>query len=131
MGYLNKIMLIGNVGGDAEERVGASSNFATFSICTSETYKGKNGEKVTNSEWHDVVAFGKLSDICLKYVKKGTKVYVEGKLTTRKWQANDGEERESKSVVCNDMRLLYSKDSANNNNSRAEAKEEYSDDIPF
>lgn len=101
MAGVNKVILIGNLGQDPEIRhLPSGDSVANVSIATSETWKDKNtGEKQERTEWHRVAFFGKLADVVGKYLTKGSKVYVEGKLRTRKWQANDGTDRYSTEVV--------------------------------
>lgn len=144
---LNKVMLIGNVGQDPEIRVTASGdNVANLSIATSETWKDKQGQQQEKTEWHRVVIFGKLADIVSQYVVKGSKLYIEGKLQTRKWQDQSGQDRYSTEVVLTgfdgQMQMLDSKgsqSSAPQQSSRLERAPEapaapaddFDDDIPF
>ena len=117
MAGLNKAQIIGNVGKDPEIRTAADGRkVATFSIATSETWTDKtSGEKKENTEWHRIVCFNeKLSEIVEKYVKKGSKVYVEGALKTRKWTDNNGIEKYTTEIVLSayrgEIQLLDSKD---------------------
>jgi single-strand DNA-binding protein len=100
-GGINKVILVGNLGQDPEIRYTADGRpIATFSIATSETWKDKNsGERRDKTEWHRVVVFGKLAEICGQYLAKGRQVYIEGKLQTRKWQGQDGQDRYTTEVV--------------------------------
>ena len=100
-GGINKVILVGNLGQDPEIRYTADGRpIANFSIATSETWKDKNsGEKREKTEWHRVVVFGKLAEICGEYLSKGRQVYIEGKLQTRKWQGQDGQDRYTTEVV--------------------------------
>ena len=108
MAGVNKVILVGNVGQDPELR-GTDKPVANVSVATSETWKDKNtGEKQEKTEWHRVVFFGKLAEIVGMYVKKGTKLYVEGKLQTRSWE-QDGVKRYSTEVVANEMQMLDSR----------------------
>ena len=104
-GGINKVILVGNLGQDPEIRYTADGRpIANFSIATSETWKDKNsGERREKTEWHRVVVFGKLAEICGEYLSKGRQVYIEGKLQTRKWQGQDGQDRYTTEVVV-DMR---------------------------
>jgi single-strand DNA-binding protein len=104
-GGINKVILVGNLGQDPEIRYTADGRpIANFSIATSESWKDKNsGEKREKTEWHRVVVFGKLAEICGEYLSKGRQVYIEGKLQTRKWQGQDGQDRYTTEVVV-DMR---------------------------
>ena len=98
---INKVILIGNMGQDPDSRTMPNGNMITrISLATSETWKDRNtGEPQERTEWHRVVFFGKLAEIAGKYLKKGARVYVEGRLQTRKWQGQDGGERYTTEVV--------------------------------
>ena len=100
---INKVILVGNLGQDPEVRYMPNGNaVANFSVATSETWKDKQtGENRDRTEWHRVVVFGKLAEIAGEYVKKGTQVYLEGQLQTRKWQDQAGNDRYSTEVVIN------------------------------
>lgn len=153
---INKVILIGNVGGDPEVRYMPNGNaVTTLSIATSESWKDKQtGDKQERTEWHRVVLFNKLGEIAGEYTKKGSKVYIEGSLRTRKWQDQQGQDRYTTEIVANDMQLLdsrgnanFSDDSApvsrakpsstpqakadNTNNSYPETFADLDDDIPF
>jgi single-strand DNA-binding protein len=106
---VNRVQLIGLLGQDPEVKKFDKGQLAKFSLATSETYKSKQGEKVTETQWHNIVAFGKTAEVLEKYVKKGDKIAVEGKLVTRKWQTNEGENRYSTEVVVNDILMLSNK----------------------
>ncbi|MBK1722496.1 single-stranded DNA-binding protein [Thiocystis violacea] len=101
MAGVNKVILIGNLGADPEVRYMPSGDaVANIRIATSETWKDRNtGEKQERTEWHNVVFFGKIAEIVKQYLRKGSKIYVEGKLRTRKWQTQDGQDRYSTEVV--------------------------------
>ncbi|WP_373506824.1 single-stranded DNA-binding protein [Thiocapsa sp.] len=101
MAGVNKVILIGNLGADPEVRYMPSGDaVANVRIATSDTWKDKNtGEKQERTEWHNVVFFGKIAEIVKQYVHKGSKIYVEGKLRTRKWQGQDGQDRYTTEVV--------------------------------
>ena len=98
---VNKVILLGNLGKDPEIKYMPNGNaVANITLATSETWNDKNsGEKQEKTEWHRVVFFGKLAEIVGQYLKKGSKVYVEGKLQTRKWQGQDGQDRYTTEVV--------------------------------
>jgi len=104
-GGINKVILVGNLGQDPEIRYTADGRpIANFSIATSETWTDKgSGERREKTEWHRVVVSGKLAEICGEYLSKGRQVYIEGKLQTRKWQGQDGQDRYTTEVVV-DMR---------------------------
>ena len=109
-GSVNKVILIGNLGKDPEVRyLENGAVVANFSIATSETYMDKNtGQKVENTDWHDIVVWRGLAEVVEKYVKKGHKVYVEGKLKKRSWQDKEGITRYSTEVIADEMTMLSS-----------------------
>ena len=110
-GSINKVILIGNLGQDPEiKTLPSGSTLASFSIATSESWKDKQtGEKKEQTEWHRCSVFGRLAEVVRDYVPKGTKVYVEGSLHTRKWQDQNGENRYSTEVKVRDLTILSSK----------------------
>ena len=101
MAGINKVILVGNLGRDPEIRYTADGRpIANFPVATSETWNDRNsGERREKTEWHRVVVFGKLAEICGEYLAKGRQVYIEGKLQTRKWQGQDGQDRYTTEVV--------------------------------
>ena len=105
---INKVILIGNLGADPEVRHTQGGNaVANLSLATSETWRDKTtGETRENTEWHRVVMFGRLGEIAGEYLKKGSKVYIEGRLQTRKWQDRDGNDRYTTEIVGNEMQML-------------------------
>lgn len=108
---INKVILVGNLGRDPEVRYTESgSAVANLAIATSETWKDKQtGEQQERTEWHRVVMFNRLGEIAGEYLKKGSKVYVEGKLQTRKWQDKEGQDRYTTEIVGNEMQMLDSR----------------------
>lgn len=106
---LNKVMLIGRAGKDAEVRTTSDSKVALFTLATTEKYRDRNGEVKENTEWHNIVIWGKLADVAEKYVTKGTQLYIEGKLKTEKYTANDGTDRYTTKVYALSMQLLGGK----------------------
>ena len=103
----NKVQLIGNLGNDPEIiNLESGKKLAKFSIATNETYKNAHGEKVTDTQWHSVVAWNKTADIIEQYVTKGKEVAVEGKLTSRSYEDADGVKRYVTEVVCNELLML-------------------------
>ena len=106
----NKVQLIGNLGNDPEViTLDSGKKLAKFSIATNETYKNQQGERVTDTQWHNVVAWGKTAEIVENYVSKGKEVAVEGKLTHRSYEDKEGQKRYATEVVCNELLLLGSK----------------------
>jgi single-strand DNA-binding protein len=108
---VNKVILIGNLGKDPEVRYSPSGQaIANVTIATSESWKDKtSGEKQEKTEWHRVVFFGRLAEIAGEYLKKGSQVFVEGRLQTRKWQDKDGQDRYTTEIVANEMQMLGSR----------------------
>ncbi|MEZ7878242.1 MAG: single-stranded DNA-binding protein [Flavobacteriales bacterium] len=111
MAGINKVILIGNLGRDPEMRYTPNSiAVCSFSVATSETYKDKNsGERITQTEWHNIVLWRGLAETSEKYLRKGSKVYLEGKLKTRKWDDNQGITRYSTEIVADVMQMLDKK----------------------
>src|SRR5438132_14326858 len=110
MASVNKVILIGNLGRDPETRYMPDGGAVTnVSIATTDIWKDKNGEKQEKTEWHRVVFFAKLAEIAGEYLKKGSQVYVEGRLQTRKWQDKDGQDKDSTEVVADRMQMLGSR----------------------
>ena len=108
---INKVILVGNCGNDPETKYLPSGGAVTnLSIATSETWKDKQtGQQQEKTEWHRVVFFNRLGEIAGEYLKKGSKVYVEGRLQTRKWQGQDGQDRYTTEIVANEMQMLDSR----------------------
>lgn len=143
-GTLNKVMLIGHLGDHVKIHYFDNSNcVGRFPLATNETYTNKQtNEKVTNTEWHNIVVRNKAAEICEKYLKKGDRVYIEGRLKTRKWQDDKGNDRYSTEIACTDFTFLTAKneqiqqtpDGAQTNTPAPPAntsKPEGSDDLPF
>jgi single-strand DNA-binding protein len=116
MAGVNKVLLIGRLGRDPEVRYTPDGTaIANFSIATSEEWKDKKtGEKQERTEWHRIVAFRRLGEICGEYLSKGRQVYIEGRLQTRDWQDKDGNKRYTTEIVASQMQMLGSRDSYNN-----------------
>ncbi len=108
---INKVILIGNLGADPEVRYMPSGGaVANVRLATTDSWKDRqSGEQQERTEWHRVVFFGRLGEIAGEYLRKGSKVYVEGRLQTRKWQGQDGQDRYSTEIVANDMQMLDSR----------------------
>jgi single-strand DNA-binding protein len=110
MASVNKVILIGNLGRDPETRYMPDGGAVTnVSIATTESWKDKNGEKQEKTEWHRIAFFGKLAEIAGEYLKKGSQVYVEGRLQTRKWQDKDGQDKYTTEIVADRMQMLGSR----------------------
>ncbi|HPF11502.1 MAG TPA: single-stranded DNA-binding protein [Flavobacteriaceae bacterium] len=110
-GTLNKVMLIGHTGDDVKMNYFEGGGcIGRFPLATNEIYTNRTtGEKVTNTEWHNIVMRNKAAEICEKYLKKGDKIYVEGRIKTRKWQDDQGNDRYSTEIQCTDFTFLTPK----------------------
>ena len=107
---VNKVILVGRLGRDPETRyTGAGQAVCNFTMATDETFKDRNGERQKRTEWHRITVWGKLAEICQQYLKKGTMVYVEGRIQSREWQDKEGQKRTSHDIVANVMRMLSSR----------------------
>ena len=143
MAGVNKVILIGRLGRDPEVRYTPDGTaIANFSIATSEEWKDKGtGEKQERTEWHRIVAFRRLGEICGEYLSKGRQIYIEGRLQTREWQDKDGNKRYTTEIVASQMQMLGSRDMAdstggpgfrkNNIPPGPEFSGSQEDDIPF
>lgn len=149
MASLNKVLLIGNLGKDPEMRAMPNGDaVATFSIATTDTWKDKQGQKQGKTEWHNITMFRGLAEIAGKYLKKGSSVYIEGRLQTRKWQDKTGADRYTTEIIADQMQMLGGKQAGNepqqSNDAppaqrQAAAKQtppsgfvdQFADDIPF
>jgi single-strand DNA-binding protein len=104
---LNKVMLIGRLGRDPELKyTQGGQSVVKFSLATDEAWTDKSGEKKNRTEWHNIVVWGKLGEICNQYLKKGKLVYVEGRIQTRQWEDQSGNKRSTTEIVLNDMSIL-------------------------
>jgi len=139
MSGVNKVIILGNVGKDPETRVTQGGDGVTnISVACTEKYKDKQGEQKEITEWVNVVFFGKLAEIAGKYIRKGSTVYVEGKLKTEKYTDKNGVEKYSTKIIASNMQLVGGKPSADNQgagtvpkNSGAGSGDMPDDDIPF
>jgi len=140
MAGVNKVILIGNLGKDPEVRyLDSGVAVANFSLATTEKYKNKEGERVSQTEWHNIVLWRGLAEIAEKWLKKGSSVFIEGKIRTRKWEDKDGNTRYNTEILADNMTMLGKKDSgttdvvSNDNPSAEESvpQEEKGDDLPF
>ena len=137
MAGINKVILVGRLGKDPEIRSTASGiKVATFSIATSENREDKiSGEKQEKTEWHRIVVFGKLAELCVEYLKKGRQIYLEGKLQTRKWTGQDNNERYTTEIIAQNLQFLGSSGQQgggqNFSGSLPEEPDVPEDDIPF
>jgi single-strand DNA-binding protein len=148
---INKVIIVGFLGKDPEVRYSAQGQaVASVSLATSEVWKDKDsGEKIERTEWHRAVLFGKLAEVAAEYLQKGSQVYMEGRLQTRKWQDRDGSDRYTTEIVVNEMQMLGSRSSSSNSSEtsrpqtqrrgrtaaaaggRSAPPVDFDDDIPF
>jgi single-strand DNA-binding protein len=104
---VNKVILVGRLGRDPETRyTGGGQAVANFSVATDESYKDKNGERQKRTEWHKIVVWGKQAEIAQQYLKKGSLVFIEGRIQSREWQDKEGQKRTSFEIVANNFRML-------------------------
>lgn len=112
---VNRVILVGNLGKDPEVRViEGGTKVASFSLATSEAYKNKNGERVEQTEWHNIVAWRGLAEISEKYLRKGSTVYIEGKLRTRAWEDKDKIKHYTTEIIVDNMKMIGGKREATN-----------------
>ncbi len=103
----NKVQLMGNLGNEPEViTLESGKKLAKFSLATNESYRNSEGEKITNTEWHNLIAWGKIAEVVEKYLKKGNEVMVEGKLTSRSYETKEGDKRYITEIVCNELLML-------------------------
>ena len=143
MAGVNKVIVVGRLGSDPDTRYMPSGSAVTnVSVATSESWKDKeSGEKQEKTEWHRVVFFNRLAEIASEYLKKGSQIYVEGRLQTRKWEDKEGKERWTTEIVANQMQMLgerlssgsssSNQSSSKNTNNNEFANDDFDDDIPF
>ena len=132
---VNKVILLGRLGGDPESRPAGTTTVANFTIATSEKYKDKQDQWQERTEWHRIVAWGKLADICAQYLRKGSQVYVEGKLQTRSWLKDDVKQYTTE-VVISEMQMLDGKPNGGQEDRQyappvAQGSQCEKDDLPF
>ena len=141
-GTLNKVILIGHLGDDVKiHNFEGGGCIGRFPLATNESYTNKQtNEKVTNTEWHNIVVRNKAAEICQKYLSKGDKVYVEGRIKTRKWQDDKGIDRYSTEINCQEFTFLNTKNETSSSNTTADTNvstqpstnsPELNDDLPF
>ena len=139
---VNKVILVGRVGGDANIRTVGDQKVASFNLATSEKYKGKDGNVVEQTEWHSITIWGKLAEVVEKYVTKGSQLYIEGKLKTEKYTDSTGADKYVTRIIANTMQLLGGKSEGQPAQQSATPKVQYKttpivagedqgDDLPF
>lgn len=143
---VNKAILVGNVGNDPEVRyLDGGMSVARFSLATTENYKNKSGEKVSQTEWHNIVAWRHLAELSEKYISKGRQLFIEGRITNRSWEDKEGNKRYTTEIVATTIQLLGRKDEENSPSGKSvpqtnqakvdepeiAEKEAPDDDLPF
>ena len=139
---VNKVIVVGNLGQDPETRyIPSGSAVTNLRIATNESWKDKQtGEQKDRTEWHSVAMFGRLAEIAAEYLRKGSQVYIEGKLRTRKWQDKDGNDRYTTEIIADEMQMLGNKassgapstsDSPPTSAPPQSSENDFDDDIPF
>lgn len=132
---LNKVILIGRLGRDPEVRYMPNGEaVCNFSVATSESWKDKNGQRQESTEWHNVTMYRKLAEIAGQYLTKGSQVYLEGKIQSRKYQGKDGIERTAYEIIANEMKMLGGNTQApaqKQQPAQAQTQDDISDDVPF
>ena len=135
MAGVNKVILVGNLGKDPEVRyLDNGVALANFSLATTENYKNKSGDRVSQTEWHNIVLWRGLAEVAEKYLKKGASVYVEGKIKTRKWEDKEGNIRYNTEILADNMTMLGGKQSQDDSPSLSSTPTDNSaktDDLPF
>ncbi|HEV8383588.1 MAG TPA: single-stranded DNA-binding protein [Candidatus Acidoferrales bacterium] len=110
---VNKVILVGRLGRDPESRFTPSGQpVCNFSLATDRSYKDRNGQTQKQTEWHKIVVWGKLAEICQKYLKKGAQVFIEGRIQSRQWEDQQGQKRTAFEIIANEMRMLGSRGDA-------------------
>ena len=129
---VNKVILVGNLGKDPEVKyLDSGIAVANFSLATTENYKNKEGERVSQTEWHNIVLWRGLAEVAEKYLKKGSSIYIEGRIRTRKWEDDDGKTRYNTEILGDNMTMLGGKPQPENKNEDLTSSENDEDDLPF
>ena len=137
MAGVNKVILIGNLSKDPEVRyLDSGVAVANFSLATTESYRNKEGERVNQTEWHNIVLWRGLAEVAEKWLKKGSSIYIEGKIRNRKWEDKEGNSRYTTEILGDNMTMLGKKEdnpsqSTTNSSEESVAQEEKGDDLPF
>lgn len=132
MAGVNKVILIGNLGKDPEVRhLEGGTAVANFTLATSEAYKDKNGQRVEQTEWHNIVVWRALAEVAEKYLKKGSTIYLEGKIRTRSWEDKDKVKRYTTEIVADTFTMLGKKESGTGSADDIPSISKTGDDLPF
>jgi single-strand DNA-binding protein len=129
---LNKVMLIGNLGRDPEMRYTPSGRpVTTFTVATSRNWNSSDGEKHTETEWFNVVAWGNLAEICKQYLTKGQQVYIEGRIQTRRWENKEGIKNVTIEIIANEMMILGERKDITQSQNGESSELNFEEDYPF
>ena len=129
---INKCILVGNLGADPELRHTSSGNdVVNFNVATTERWKDKEGQQQETTEWHRIVIWGKLANICAEYLHKGSRVYIEGKITTRQWEDGSGAKRYTTEIIAREVKMLDSRERQERPTESREQHQEPPPDTPF
>jgi single-strand DNA-binding protein len=129
---LNKVMLIGNLGRDPEMRYTPSGRpVTTFTVATSRNWNSSDGEKHTETEWFNVVAWGNLAEICKQYLTKGQQVYIEGRIQTRRWENKEGIKNVTIEIIANEMMILGDRKDITQSQNGETSENIFEEDYPF
>ena len=138
MAGVNKVILVGNLGKNPEVKyLDSGVAVANFTLATTENYKNKEGERVSQTEWHNIVLWRGLAEVAEKWLKKGSSVYIEGKIKTRKWEDKDGNTRYNTEILADNMTMLGGKSNADatspvsSESTTSKSSEDTADDLPF
>ncbi len=134
MAGVNKVILVGNLGKDPEVRhLDSGVAVANFSLATTENYKNKEGERVSQTEWHNVVLWRGLAEVAEKYLKKGSSVYIEGKIKNRKWEDKEGNTRYNTEILADNLTMLGAKPAQDTKDlsPKLDSSNDIVDDLPF
>lgn len=122
---VNRVFLLGQVGRDLEVKEIGGAKYATFSLATSESYKDKNGERQTNTEWHTIVCWRNTAEVVERYVTKGMQLFIEGQLRTRSWEDSEGKKRYVTEIVAKEVRFVGKKESSEQKQSQPTYQNNY------
>lgn len=141
MSGVNKVILLGNLGKDPEVRnLESGAKVATFSLATNRTFKGQDGKRIDETEWHNVVLWGNLADLAEKFLAKGRQVYIEGRIRTRQWEDKEGQKRYTTEIVGENMTFVGGRDQRDDPpppsdqdvpSANTQTEQDGSDDLPF
>lgn len=132
MASVNKVTILGRLGGDPEvKEISQGSTVANFSVATSDAWTDKNGQKQERTEWHRIVVWGKLAELCGRYLSKGRQVYLEGRLQTRSWEDQDGVKRYTTEIMASAVKFIDSKGSEEPKADQHSESPGFDDEFPF